>query len=278
MKSRILLLLIFTVGLGYSASAQLNGYKYIIVPKKFAAFKMENQHQTSTTIKYLFSKKGFNTVYDDQLPEELAGNRCLGLRVELEDNSNMFNTKTTLVLNDCQGIEVYRTTEGRNRIKEYKAAYRAAVIDAFAPIQSMEYVYTPQEEEQTKDKPIIVSFKDDVKSVNEKPTTRVVVQETTTENQSFKSMEPVASNIKKADSTTDSKPLNILYAQPTDDGYQLVDSTPKVVLKLIKTSVDNIFLVDHDTKNGMVYKKGDTWFLEYAEGNKKTKKELLIKF
>ena len=171
MKSRLLLLLVFAVGVGSALNAQLDNYKYIIVPKQFSAFNKENRHQTSTTVKYLFTQKGFTAVYDDSLPEDLANNRCLGLLVELDDSSNMFSTKTTLVLKDCQGDEVYRTIEGRSKIKEYRAAYREALGEAFAPIQAMLYSYTPKEEpkEKKKDAPITVSFKNDIKSVEEKP-------------------------------------------------------------------------------------------------------------
>ncbi len=282
MKSRLLLLLVFAVGVGSALNAQLDNYKYIIVPKQFSAFNKENRHQTSTTVKYLFTQKGFTAVYDDSLPEDLANNRCLGLLVELDDSSNMFSTKTTLVLKDCQGDEVYRTIEGRSKIKEYRAAYREALGEAFAPIQAMMYSYTPKEEpkEEKKDAPITVSFKNDIKSVEEKPaqpTPRVVEQVATQEEQSFKSMEPVASNMKKVEKA-EAPVKNLLYAQPTENGYQLVDSTPKVVLKLIKTSVDNIFLVDDDTRSGMVFKKGDKWLLEYSDSNGKQQEELNIKF
>ncbi len=100
----------------------MNDYKYIIVPKKFDGFKKENEHQTSTLIKHLFTERGFNTVYDDALPAELNSNRCLGLLVVLDDQSSMFSTKTTLRLRDCNAVEIMATGEGKSRIKEYKAA------------------------------------------------------------------------------------------------------------------------------------------------------------
>jgi len=282
MKSRLVLLLVITIGMGSTLQAQLDNYKYIIVPKKFNAFKTENRHQTSTTVKFLFSQKGFSVVYDDNLPEDLANNRCLGLKAELEDASNMFSTKTTIVLEDCQGEVVYRSAEGRSKNKEYRAAYREALGKAFAPIKAMVYNYTPKEEpkEEKKETPVTVSFKNDIKTVGEKPaksTTRVVEQVATQEEQSFKSMEPVASNMKKVEKAV-APAKNLLYAQPTENGYQLVDNTPKVVLKLIKTSVDNIFLVDDDTRSGMVFKKGDKWLLEYSDSSGKKQEELNIKF
>nr|WP_299385710.1 hypothetical protein [Allomuricauda sp.] len=280
MKSRLLILIVFAIGMGATTQAQLNNYKYIIVPKKFDIFNKENKYQTSTLVKYLFAKKGFNAVYDDSLPEELANNRCMGLRVELEDTSNMFTTKMKLVLTDCQEVVIYKTPEGISKIKEFRDAYKQSITSAFEPIQFMDYTYeapakAPQPE--VTEEPIVVSFKNDVKSVGEKPNTKVVQQVATPENQSFKSMEPVASNMKKVEKKAETT-IPVLYAQPIENGYQLVDSTPKVVLKMIKTSVDNIYLVDDDTKSGMVFKKGDKWFLEYADASGKKQEELNIKF
>ena len=78
--------------MGSNAVAQFNDYKYIIVPKKFDAFRKENMHSTSTTIKYLLTKRGFNAVYDDALPDDLFQDRCLGLVAILQDDSSLFVT------------------------------------------------------------------------------------------------------------------------------------------------------------------------------------------
>lgn len=280
MKARLLFLLLFTMGLSGSMYGQLNDYKYIIVPKKFDTYKQQNKYQTSTTIKYLLTQEGFNAVYDDALPEDLAKNRCLGLLANLEDNSSFFTTKTVLVLRDCQFKEVFRTIEGKSKIKEYKPAYREALSRAFVSFQGMNYAYIPKKEEKQQEEPITVSFKNDVKSLDEKPEPKMVVQEATPENQSFKSMEPTSSSFTKKENVADEKPIGsvVLYAQPIENGYQLVDSTPKIRMKLIKTSMENIFLVEQEGKNGVVFKKDDAWFLEYSEDGSKKLEELNIKF
>ncbi len=281
MKSRLLFLLVLSVCLSGSVYSQMNDYKYIIIPKKFDAYKTPNKYQTSTTIKYLFKQRGFNAVYDDALPDDLSNNRCLGLLVNLEDTSTLFNTKTALVLRDCQSIEIFRTTEGRSKIKEFRAAYTDALKKSFSSFDGMEYKYTPKEKEEKKEvveEPITVSFKNDVKSLDEKPKEKMEVQVATPENQSFKSMEPVSSNIKRADEVAEPISSDILYAQPIENGYQLVDSTPKVRLKLINTSVENVFLVDYEGKNGVVLKKGEKWYLEYSENGSKKLEQLNIKF
>ncbi|PWL38014.1 hypothetical protein DKG77_06900 [Flagellimonas aquimarina] len=278
MKSRLLFFLIFTIGLSSLSYGQLNDYKYIIVPKKFDAYNIQNKYQTSTTIKYLFNQRGYQAVYDDELPEDLRKNRCLGLVVNLEDTSSLFSTKTTLVLRDCRSIEIFRTVEGRSKLKEFRPAYTDALKKSFVSFDTLQYKYVPKEENKEVEEPITVSFKNDVKSLDEEPKKPIVVQEATTENQSFKSMEPVTSPIKKADEVVEPINSDLLYAQPIENGYQLVDSTPKVRLKLMETSVENVFLVSHGDKNGVVFKKDDKWFFEYAENGKKVVKELNVKF
>ncbi|MEX0314558.1 MAG: hypothetical protein AB3N18_10300 [Allomuricauda sp.] len=280
MKLRVLFLAVFVIGLNGSMNGQLNKYKYIIVPKQFDAFKTQNRYQTSTTIKHLFTKNGFNAVYDDALPDDLANNRCLGLLVDLEDNSSLFATKTAIVLQDCQLNEVFRSIEGKSKIKEYKKAYREALNDAFITFSGLNYTYTPkiEEKQEAKEEPIIVSFKNDVKSLEEKPVEEVIVQEATTENQTYKSVKPVESNYVKAEKSKEPLAEGLLYAQPIENGYQLVDSTPKVVMKLMKTSVADIFLVNHNGRSGMLTNQEGKWILEYADDGGKKAKELKIKF
>ncbi|AWX43824.1 hypothetical protein HME9304_00815 [Flagellimonas maritima] len=265
--------------LSSSVYGQLNDYKYIIVPKKFDAYKTENKHQTSTMIKHLFAQKGFNAVYDDELPEDLSRDRCLGLLVNLEDNSSMFSTKTVLVMRDCTSNEIFRTLEGRSKVKDYRAAYSEAIEKSFGSFDGLQYKYEPRKNIEVTEKPITVSFKNDVKSLDEASKPKMVVQEATPENQSFKSMEPKSSNFKKAETKmNESFTSELLYAQPIENGYQLVDSAPKVRMKLIETSIENVFLIDYKGISGVVLKKENRWFLEYLEGGTKKIEELNIKF
>jgi len=282
MKSKLLYILVFVLGASNLVNGQLNDYKYIIVPKRFEGFKSENQYQTSTIVKYLFTKKGFTAVYDDALPEDLANNRCLGLTASLVDESPMFSTKVSIALIDCQSKEVYRTMQGVSRIKEYQPAYREALGKAFVSFDGMDYKYVPKKEapkEQVQEKPITVSYRNDVQTLDEPAQSKVVQQEATPDNQSYKSLEPKPSGMVKAEEKVKAQPLTfeMLYAQPTGNGYQLVDSTPKVVLKLEETSIENVFLTDY-AGNAVVFQKDGKWFLEYSENGEKKLKELNIKF
>lgn len=81
--------------------------------------------------------------------------------------------------------------------------------------------------------------------------------------------------------TVETKPIeeptsDVLYAQEIGNGFQLVDNTPKVVYKIIKTGVTDVFLVEG--KSAIIYKKGNTWSIEYSTGSTVVKETLNIKF
>jgi len=279
MKHKVLYILLFAMGLNTVVNAQLNDYKYIIVPKKFDAFKSVNEYQTSTLVKYYFEENGFNALYDDALPVDLAGNRCLGLLANLEDGSNMFTTKVTITLKDCNNVEVFRSVEGISKIKEYDKAYKDAIQKAFVSFAGMDYNYVSQEQEQKESATVTLNFKDDVKSVQENSKEHIIEQKATTEEQVYKAVEPKPSSIVRVvEKQWSELPTEVLYAQPTDFGYQLVDSTPKVVLKLQETSMDNVFMTDFNGYNAVVFQKDGKWLLEYSKNGEKVQKELDIKF
>lgn len=273
--------------------AQLNDYKYIVVPKKFEAFKNENQHQTTTLIKYLFEQQGFNSTYDDSLPEDLNNNRCLGLTTHLEDESSLFRTKVTLVLKDCQAREIFRTQEGSSKEKDFRESYSEAIRQAFQSIEMITYAYSPK---ATASEPVTLSFKNDVKLPVEKnpepsvENTRkediaVLSQEATPERQSYKNLEPKPSDIKKEKTVVNALPEvkgveapDIWYAQAIPNGFQLVDSTPKVVLKLLRSSIANTYLAENETSHGFVYQKNGQWWYEYYSGGQLVAEQLNIKF
>ena len=313
LKNIVLTIFLMTAFVG-SAQTSLNDYKYVVVPKKFDDFKKENQYQTSTLVKYLFEKKGFVTIYDDNLPIDLASNRCLGLYVKLVDNSSMFTTKTILALKDCNNQEVLLSREGRSKKKEFKIAFKEAITYAFGSFASLDYSYKAKEE-TLKEEPIIVSFKNDIKTVDTtsrleknqdpvidqvatkdvqsykdhspvesdfkkqvvKTNKKMVEQKAVEEAQSFKSMEPVQSDFKQGDAVVSAKAL-ALYAQEIPNGYQLVDSTPKIQLKIFKSSMPNVYIAKADDKDGVVYTSDGKWFFEYHKNGQVILEELNIKF
>ena len=270
MKKNILitLLMLGSVSLVFG---QLNDYKYVVIPKKFETFKRENQYRTSTLMKYLFTNEGFAAMYEGAFPEDLDADPCLGLTADLIDDSSLFSTKVSIAFRVCYGVVVFETQQGKTKTKDYEQAYREAISEAFGSFRGLNYSYNPKKEEKT-EAPITVSFKDDVKSLEEAPradTTMVSEQETekpAVENQAAVIAPTMASEDK-----------DVLYAQPIESGFQLVDTTPKVVYVLKSTSAPEVFLVTKEGKNGVVFKEGGKWYIEFDEKGNKAK-ELNIKF
>lgn len=317
---RIFLSLGMIVLFVFNMNAQLNDYKYIVIPKRFDDFKEVNQHQTSTLVKHLFSANGFNTVYDDAIPDELYANRCLGLKLKLDNQSSMFTTKTVLILEDCNGKSIFLTQEGRSREKEFKISYQEAITQSFKSIEALNYEYSGKNDPET----VTLSYKNDVKNLSEEsktvtstaviPKKPVVEQEATIENQSFKSIEPQESNYEKGSNETqvavsevatvdeqryeDKTPkqstmikapqtntlgskledLGVMYAQELPTGFQLVDSSPKIVMTLFKTSMKDVYAAKFGELNGIVFKRDEKWLFDYTEGQALIQKELNIKF
>ena len=71
---------------------------------------------------------------------------------------------------------------------------------------------------------------------------------------------------------------NSLFAQPIVNGFQLVDTTPKVILKMFKTSQSDVFIADREGVHGLVIKKNENWFFEFYQNNKLVSEQLVIKF
>lgn len=279
--------------LSFSAIAQsaFDNYKYIVVPSKFDNFKKENQYQTSTLVKHLLVQKGFTVVYENAMPEELTFNRCLGLYLNLNENSSMFSTKVNIAFKDCTSKEVFVTGEGKSKEKEFKKAYTEAITEALKSLDGTNYAYS----EKQISEPLTVSYKNDVKNISDKKIINekkvktavqtknaVITQKATQEEQSYKSKEPVPSNYKKKETvianTPDAKSTQILYAQEIANGFQLIDSTPKIRLKIFKTSVPDVYTVKHERDNGVVLKKEGVWYYEYYTSGTLVSEKLNIKF
>ncbi|MEM6542926.1 MAG: hypothetical protein AAF634_17345 [Bacteroidota bacterium] len=269
MKKHILLALLIIGGVSHSFG-QLNSYKYIVIPKRLDAFKSENQFRTSTLLKYLFTNEGFNAVYEGSFPEDLKKDPCLGLNTDLVDASSLFSIKASILLRDCNGVVVFETPQGKKKTKEYEQAYKEVISEAFGALRGLNYTYDPKEKEE-KEAPITVSFQDDVKSLEEEPKGETVMVSQKEKAETL-TKEQLATSPSVMDNNKD-----VLYAQPIEDGFQLVDTTPKVVYIIKSTSAPEVFLVNQAGKNGVVFKEGGKWYIEFDEKGGKAK-ELNIKF
>lgn len=240
------LLSIAAVLMAFSALAQnVNDYRYIIIPSKFSIFKEANKYNLNNLTKSVFEKQGFQVYYENDIhPQELAENRCKALFADLKENNSLFMTKIMLELKDCKNQVVYLSPEGQSREKEFAKAYVQAfreVGKAIGKLQSAPKM-----------------------SVTEPGKTDSPVAET--------KVIPKASPVSEADNG------GILFAQPTAQGFQLIDNTPKIVFRLFKTSVPDYYLAEKSTQNGLVYRKDTQWYFDSYRNGQLFSEKLEIKF
>lgn len=248
MKKIIALFLLLSSGL-VSAQQSLNDFEYVIVPVKYDFLSQDNMYRLNTITKFNLSKMGFKVFYsNEKLSKEQANDRCNKLYADVEKEKSLLNTKLVIVLKDCQNNVVYRSGEGKSREKEYKVAYPEALENAFQTMAGVTYSYNGKNGNSETVKAV----------VEEKQIAR-------TEN-----VVPTSSKIEES--------ADYLFAQPIANGYQLVDKTPKIVLKIYKTSQPDYFTAQGDGINGALLKKNGEWILEYYKNDQPVSEKLLIKF
>ncbi len=306
-------LLIFTLFsiIGYSQNT-INKYKYVRLAEKFAFSRFEDQYGVTTTTKLLLEKKGFVVVLGNHdLPPAVAANPCNALKADVVERNGLFVTRLTLLLQDCQGNTIFKSKEGKSSEKEYPVAYDQALKDAFTSLDAVPYNYdstqltqpqtqqpqpqqtqplqpqTPQPQPQQpqlqqpqsqqpqpqQPQPQLQQPQTPQPQTPQPQTPQPQTQQTQTQQpQSQQPQQPLPQP---------SPPVNLtgtLYAQPTPNGYQLVDTTPKKIITLLKTSVQDYFIADAGGKNGIVFKRNGEWFFERYEDNKLVSQKLDIKF
>ncbi|HPJ09343.1 MAG TPA: hypothetical protein PLS51_01840 [Flavobacterium sp.] len=69
-----------------------------------------------------------------------------------------------------------------------------------------------------------------------------------------------------------------LFAQPIANGFQLVDSTPKVVMKIFKTSDSNRFSAVRGEVHGDLIKRDGQWFFDYFQNDQLVSQAVDVKF
>ena len=244
MKRYVLVLFSFLTFSGYSQNP-INNYKYAVVPEKFNFLKQNDQYSLNSLTKALLQDKGFTVYFDNnELPGEVANNKCRALSVDVLEKSGMFSTSLTLLLKDCKGNIVFKSKEGKSREKEFKTAYSEALRNAFTSLDKVSYTDTGST------------------NVPVQPMIATTASEATV----------------KSTGAITNQPAGTLYAQAIANGYQLIDTTPKIVLTLLKTSAENYFIAGNATANGIVLKKNDDWFFEYYKDGKLISEKLLVRF
>lgn len=292
MKTTILTTLaVFFIVTSACSQVNLNEYKYILVKKQFSFLKNENEYRLNSLAKFLFNKYGFTTFMEgDAYPSDFFDDRCSALKADIIEEKGLFKTKLKTVLINCNDQVVFTSNVGESREKEFKKAYTEAVRNSFKSIEKLNYKYTPKNNQATATKKTVIKNEVAKKEIEELKE-EIQMLKKQKEDNAIKNVEPKLNSIEtvtkeviRVDNdlvTTPNKTslktvYSALYAQETSTGYQLVDSFPKVVFKLKNTGLNNMFIVEG--KDAIVYKKDDSWVIEYYENNSLKQDVLNIKF
>ena len=248
MRIKFLLIALLTSVIGFSQS--VNDYKAVIVPLKYDFLKTENQYRLSTMTKANLVKAGFKAFYgNEQLPAEFA-DRCDLLYADVKRDNGFLVTKLFVEFRDCYGKVVFTSQVGKSKEKEYESAYRESLEMAFVSISALQYKYNG-------------------KSANTVKTSTASVPAT---------VQTVTTAATVSAPVADITDPNLLYAQPTENGYQLIDKTPKVVMKLLKTSRPDSFIAIKDGIQGSLNAKDNQWFFEYYKNDQLVSEKVVVKF
>lgn len=250
MKIRIFLLLFFVAS--YSFAQSVNNYKYVIIPLKYEFMKSDNQYRLATLSKFNLEKAGFEAYYEN---EHLAviTERCDLMYFEVIKEKSFLTTKLHVLFKDCFGKIIFESETGISKEKNFELAYKEALNKAFVSVYALRYTYTAKD------------------NLYSRPSAKP---------QAITEMVTIPVAVVNSDESVNAEKtnLNVLYAQATATGFQLVDSTPRVVMKVYKTSTESSFIAEKDGNNGVLVSKDGTWFFEYYKNGTFFSEKIDVKF
>ncbi|MGA9637941.1 hypothetical protein [Flavobacterium sp.] len=246
MKTKLILLFFILSNAIFAQS--VNDYVAVIVPTKFDFMHSENEYRMATITKFNLEKAGFKAMYSNKDFSADFPNRCSLLNVDLVKDSGFLITKLYLEFKDCYGKVVYKSEVGKSKEKDFGTAYKEALEDAFQSVFKLEYKYNGK---------IAANSTAETNKVE-----AIAVSQPS---------EPVSSVVNNPNQ-------DILYAQVTETGFQLIDKTPKVVMKLMKTGTPNSFIAFKGDIQGVLNLKNNQWVFDSYQNGVLVSEVIAVKF
>jgi hypothetical protein len=240
------LVFVFVLFSSFCFAQNVNHYKAVIVPLKFDFIQKNNQYRLCTLSKANLVNAGFTVFYANEILPKEYNDRCELLYYDIVKENAFLATKFHIELKDCSGNLIYKSDSGYTKEKDTELAYTDALNKAFISVNNLHYKY-----EKLNVATPVVTLKEEVVPVVASAVSTPVIQ--------------------KSDS-------NLVYAQATATGYQLVDASPKVIFKLYTTSKSDVYLAIKGTIQGAFIQKDKEWFFEYYENEKLVSEKVAVKF
>lgn len=252
MKLKFLYLLLLISSIGFAQS--VNDYKAVVIPLRYDFLKSDNQYRLATLTKVNLKKAGFEAFYANENFPTGYNDRCSMLYIDVLKDNAFLVTKLFVVLKDCNGKEIYKSEVGKSKEKEYEVAYGEALNMAFQSIYALGYKYNGTSASSANSASMGIS-----------PAVAVTSVATAT----------VAVNVPDNNGEPDG---TVLFAQPIKNGFQLIDSTPKVVMKVYKTTNPSIYMASRGDVQGTLVLKENQWYFEYYEKDTLMSEKIKVKF
>ncbi len=245
MKKSLLIIAILMINQSFAQS--LNQYKYALVPSKFSFLKENDQYHLNTLAKAYMKQYGFEAYFDtDNSPDDFITINCNKIYVEVLSNGGMFTTKLSVVLKDCRGTILVTSKEGISREKEYAVAYNQALRMAFESMQNLNYKYEPSQKS--------------LEMIGEPEQKEIKQGLVVTRNDRFEDT------------------FGLLYAQPTTNGFFIIDGSSKEIMRLFITSAKNYFIAIKNDIQGVLILNDKRCSFEYYKNNKLISEEIAVQF
>ena len=240
---KLLFVLLFT---SFCFAQNVNNFKAVIIPLKFDFIRTNNQYRLCTISKAYLNTAGFNAYYSNEiLPNEYA-DRCDLLYYDIVKENAFLATKMYIELKDCTGKIIFKSETGYSKEKDTELAYADALKKAFVSVTNLHYQF----EKSSEANPVVAIQREVTPTVVSTVPTAVVEKSTS----------------------------DLLYAQATATGYQLVDASPKVMYKLYKTSRSDLFIATKGISEGVLIQKDNQWFFEFYESDTLVSEKVAVKF
>ncbi|WP_439153029.1 hypothetical protein [Winogradskyella sp.] len=257
MKKLLLLSIIFCFSIKINSQADLNQYKYAVIPLQYEFLKGKDKYRLNTLARVLFKGEGFGTFFtEEQLPDDLFKDRCLAIYPDVKKvKGGFFKTKLQIIIKDCNGRVLLESMVGESKENNHQLAHNMALREAFQSIERLNYEYKPlpkmEEVKENKDA-------SEVEKISQKRSEDLDVE--------------VSKEIVK----TNEASIQNFTAKVTENGYQLLDKDSNVVMSLYQSAAKNVFIVKD--KNAIVFKLNDKWLYSENTGDNQTEKIIEITF
>jgi hypothetical protein len=243
------LVFVFVLFSSFCFAQNINNYKAVVVPLKFDFIQTNNQYRLCTLSKANLVHAGFTVFYANDILSEEYNDRCELLYYDIVKENAFLATKFHVELKDCSGNLIYKSGTSYTKEKDTELAYSKALDGAFESIYKLNYKY---------EKMVVT-------------TPAVAIQNEV--------VPAVVPSVPKAAVQVEPKtPSELLYAQATSNGYQLVDASPKVIFKLYATSRPDLYIAVKGNNQGVFIQKDKQWFFDYYVNEKLVSEKVAVKF